>query len=187
METGSRPLGTRDWGDGNEEWLLGESGGIFHGDENVLKSVLVLVIQACGCIRTTELCTFNGRVVWPISMHVCSVMSLCDPMDRSRPGSSVHGIFQARILEWFAISFSRGSSQLRDRTHVSLVGRRVLYLWATWEAWNLNTFAFFFDVLYFPIPIQRLMPQKSRIMSTWNTDRGGLMSFSWDPMQNSEL
>ena len=110
METGSRPLGTRDWGDGNEEWLLGEGGSIFHGDENVLKSVLVLVIQACGCTRTTELCTFNGRIVWPISMHVCSVMSLCDPMDRSRPGSSVHGIFQARILEWFAISFSRGSS-----------------------------------------------------------------------------
>ena len=41
---------------------------------------------------------------------------LCDPMDCSPPGSSVHGILQARILEWGAISFSRGSSQPRDRT-----------------------------------------------------------------------
>ena len=41
-------------------------------------------------------------------------LTLCDPMDCSLPGSSIHGIFQARILEWVAISFSRGSSQPRD-------------------------------------------------------------------------
>ena len=45
--------------------------------------------------------------------------ALCNPMNYSPPGSSVHGILQARILEWVAIPFSRGSSQLRDRTHVS--------------------------------------------------------------------
>ena len=39
-------------------------------------------------------------------------------MDWSPPGSSVHGISQARILEWVAISFSRGSSQIRDQTHI---------------------------------------------------------------------
>ena len=44
---------------------------------------------------------------------------LCNPMDCSPPGSSVHGILQARILEWVAISFSRGYSQPRDRTQVS--------------------------------------------------------------------
>ena len=50
-------------------------------------------------------------------------------MDCSLPGSSVHGIFQARILEWVAISFSRGSSQPRDRTQVScIVGRRFYHL-----------------------------------------------------------
>ena len=50
--------------------------------------------------------------------------TLCDPMDCSLPGSSVHGIFQARILEWVAISFSRGSSRPRDRTRVfCIVGR----------------------------------------------------------------
>ena len=41
-------------------------------------------------------------------------LTLCDPMDCNPPGSSVHGIFQARVLEWIAISFSRGSSQPRD-------------------------------------------------------------------------
>ena len=60
--------------------------------------------------------------------------TLCNPMDCSLPGSSVHGIFQARILEWVAISSSRGSSQLRDQTHVSCIGRQTLYHWATWEA-----------------------------------------------------
>ena len=44
-----------------------------------------------------------------------------DPVDCSPPGSSVHGILQARILEWVAISFSRGSSLLRDRTQVSCI------------------------------------------------------------------
>ena len=45
--------------------------------------------------------------------------TLCDPMDSSLPGSSLHGILQARVLEWVAISFSRGSSRPRDRTWVS--------------------------------------------------------------------
>ena len=54
-----------------------------------------------------------------------SCPTLCDPMDCSLPGSSVHGIFQAIVLEWIAISFSRGSSQPRDRTRVSrIVDRR---------------------------------------------------------------
>ena len=47
--------------------------------------------------------------------------TLCDPMDCSPLGSSVHGIFQARILEQVALSYARGSSQLKDRTHVSCV------------------------------------------------------------------
>ena len=46
-------------------------------------------------------------------------LTLCYAMDCSPPGSSVHGILQARILEWVAISFSRGSSQPRDRTWIS--------------------------------------------------------------------
>ena len=50
--------------------------------------------------------------------HFSCVRLLCDPMDCSLPGFSVHGILQARILEWMAISFSRGSSQPRDQTRV---------------------------------------------------------------------
>ena len=66
-----------------------------------------------------------------------SCPTLCNPLDCSRPGSSVHGIFQARILEWGAIFFSRRSSPPRDRTrvsHVSCTGRQIIYHWATWEA-----------------------------------------------------
>ena len=48
-----------------------------------------------------------------------SCLTLCDPIDCSLPGSSVHGIFQAIVLDWIAISFSRGSSQPRARTLVS--------------------------------------------------------------------
>ena len=55
-------------------------------------------------------------------------------MDCSPPGSSVCCISQSRILEWVAISFSRGSSQTRDRTHVSCFGRWILYHWTTREA-----------------------------------------------------
>ena len=47
--------------------------------------------------------------------------TLCDPMDCSLPGSSVLGVFQARILEWVALLSSRGSFQPRDQTHVSYV------------------------------------------------------------------
>ena len=60
-------------------------------------------------------------------------LTLCNPMDCSLPGSSVHGILQARILEWVAISFSRGSSQPRDWTQVSHTAGRRFNLWATRE------------------------------------------------------
>ena len=60
--------------------------------------------------------------------------TLCDPMYYSPPGSSVHGILQARILEWVAISFSRGSSQPRNQTQVSHIAGRRFNLWATREA-----------------------------------------------------
>ena len=53
-----------------------------------------------------------------------SWLTLCDPMEGSPPGSSVHGILQARILEWVVIPFSMGSSQSRDRTQVCLIAGR---------------------------------------------------------------
>ena len=63
-----------------------------------------------------------------------SGLTFCNPIDCSLPGLSVHGISQARILEWVAISFSRGSSWPRDWSHVycvSCIGRQILYRWAT--------------------------------------------------------
>ena len=52
-------------------------------------------------------------------VHVQLCLILCDPVNCSPSGSSVHGIFQARTLEWVAITFSKGSSQPRDQTHIS--------------------------------------------------------------------
>ena len=64
--------------------------------------------------------------------------TLCDPVDCSLPGSSIHGILQARILEWAAISLSRGSSRPRDRTRVSRIAGRHFNFWATREAKDIN-------------------------------------------------
>ena len=63
-----------------------------------------------------------------------SCLPLCDPMDYSLPSSSVHGILQARILEWVAIPFFRGSSWPRDRTQVSCIAGWFFTIWATREA-----------------------------------------------------
>ena len=78
-------------------------------------------------------------------MHVLCLVTqlcptLCDPMDCSPPCSSVHGIFQARIVERVAISYSSGSSRPRNRTWVSYIscnGRQILYYYATWEAQDM--------------------------------------------------
>ena len=90
------------------------------------------------------------RTVWRflrklvINYHLCmcvyslqSCLTLCDPKDCRPPGSSVHGILQARILEWVAISYSRGSSWPRDQTRVSLRllnCKWIVYHWATRKA-----------------------------------------------------
>ena len=63
----------------------------------------ISLLECCWCAQ-----------LWP---------TLCNSMYYSLPGSSAHGIFQARILEWVAIPFSRGSSQPRDQTCISCVGR----------------------------------------------------------------
>ena len=79
-----------------------------------------------------------------LSLRACARVPTCSvaynslwPMDYSPPGSTVHGILQARILEWVAISYSRRPSLPRHRTRVSCVscsGGKILYHWATWEA-----------------------------------------------------
>ena len=64
--------------------------------------------------------------------------TLCDPMDCSLPGSSVHGILQERILEWVVIPFSRGFLWPRDRTQVFHIAGRFFTIWATREAQSLK-------------------------------------------------
>ena len=78
-----------------------------------------------------------SQELWFISMCVLvaeSCPTLCDLMDYSPPDSSVHGIFQARTLEWVAILFSRGSFWLGDPTWVFCIAGRFLTIWATREA-----------------------------------------------------
>ena len=98
-----------------------------------------IVLLNCPCHSSRLL--FLGEVTSRVSvlfMWKCSVtqlvMSLCNPMDCSPPGSSVHEISQARILEWVAISFSRVSSHTRDWTHISCIDEWIPYHWATREA-----------------------------------------------------
>ena len=77
---------------------------------------MCVCVRACACAQARA--------------HAQSCLTLCNPMDGSPPGSFFHGISQARILEWVSISFSRGSSWPKDRTHVSCVscnGRWFLY------------------------------------------------------------
>ena len=73
------------------------------------------------CVTSSCIDVCDEALITPhihlFNLHVC-LIALWDLMDCSLPGSSVHGIFQARILEWVAISYSRVSSWLRDQTHV---------------------------------------------------------------------
>ena len=72
---------------------------------------------------------------WETELNWSRVWLLCDPMEYSPPAPSPHWIFQARILEWVLIPFSRGSSWPRDCTCVSCTGKQVLYHFATWEVY----------------------------------------------------
>ena len=67
-------------------------------------------------------CQLKLQFMHAQSLQLCP--TLCSPMDHSSPGSSVHGVLQARILEWIVISYSRGSSWSRNWTHLSYVSCR---------------------------------------------------------------
>ena len=95
--------------------------------------------------------------------HLCenevaqSCPTLCNPLDCSPLGSSVHGIFQARILEWVAIFFSRGSSQPSDRTRVSRLTGRCFTVWATRECshpvWYMQISSAYLRLLIFLLAV----------------------------------
>ena len=97
--------------------------GINHLTDILLFLSLVLLYNCMNHSKNSE-----GLVDKKKSVHVLVTQScpiLCNPMDCSPPGSTVQGIFQARILEWIAIPFSRGYSQPRDQTLVSCIAARL--------------------------------------------------------------
>ena len=103
--------------------------------EIVLWKRIYLYIHICMCVFIDTY--VYTHVYTQMYTHVCvlitqSCLTLCDPMNCSPPGSSVHGISQARKLELAAISFSRGSSWPRDQIHVSFIDSWILYHWTTW-------------------------------------------------------
>ena len=88
-------------------------------------------VCVCVCVCVCARACVHTRSVTQLCLTVCN------PLDGSLPGSSIHQILQARILEWVAISFSRRSSWHRDWTHVfciSGIGRQILYHCTTWKA-----------------------------------------------------
>ena len=102
-----------------------------HQVTNSLFSSSLLSIQRTCCLvsaaffcSATRLILLSLRPVWQRQVHACSgVSDSLRPHGLLPPGSSVHGIFQARILEWVAICYSRESSQPRDQTQISCIGR----------------------------------------------------------------
>ena len=80
-------------------------------------------------------------------LYSLSCLTLCYPMKCSPPGSSVPVIYQLRITEWVAISFSRGSSRPRHWTCVSCIGRQVLYHWTTRKELVITTMAFYIQCI----------------------------------------
>ena len=105
-----------------------DSQGLWEGHVHIV--IFKMDNQQRPIVQHMELCSMlcgslSGRGTWG-RMRVCVCVKvpqlcppLCDPMDCSLPGSSVHGVLQARILEWVDIPSSRGSSQPRDQTQVS--------------------------------------------------------------------
>ena len=91
----------------------------------------------------------------------------CDPLDTRLPGSSVLGILQARILAWVDISFSRGSSQPRNRTGVSCLVGRFFTDWALRKAFLLSLLLFKFNDEYDWIQLKCMF--KCRIFKIWQT------------------
>ena len=85
--------------------------------EGKTSAMEALIRLLCLFFKLQNPCPFSEGCMPNQSLQSCP--TLCNPMDPSPPGSSVHGILQARILEWFTMSSSRGSSQPRGRTHDS--------------------------------------------------------------------
>ena len=102
----------------------------------------IVDLQSCVSFRCTikwisQIYTYNLFFLNYFTRYVITYSPY--PMDCSLPGFSVHGTFQAIVLEWITISFSRGSSQPRDWTQVSRIVDRCFTIWATREVSTINS------------------------------------------------
>ena len=117
-------------------------------------------------------------------MYVCSVTQSCltlfNPMDCRLPGSSVHGIFQARILEWVAISFSTASSLARDWTRVSCLAGRFFTTEPPGKPFVFIDIVINFDILYIGIHYRNLISPRSLKLQLYCL-RGAIRHFSSRP------
>ena len=102
-------------------------------EANVHMYIMCIYVYICVYIHIYTCNTYMHNMHRECSVIAQSCLTLCYPMDCSLPGFSIHGIFQARIPEWVAISFSRRSSQPRDRTQVSHILGRWFTILATRE------------------------------------------------------
>ena len=114
-------------------------------------------------------------------------LTLCDPMDCSLPGSSVHGVFQVRLPEQFTISYSKASYPLRDRTHVSCVSyvsRQTLYHCATWEALSiLHMIYYFIDTILW----NGDLPSGSAVRNLYAVQETRVQSLGWEDPLKKEM
>ena len=110
----------------NERWLLN-----IHSKITKLKTTLATLVQN---IHNNYYLFSTSYVLDKCVLVAQSWPTLCNPVDCSPSGSSVHGILQARILEWVAIPFSRQSPWLRAQTLVSCIVVRFFNVWTTREA-----------------------------------------------------
>ena len=103
---------------------------------DTVKAVIIRILKLRKNNWVQYLCERGRMCVCDQWLQLCP--TLCDPMDYSQSGSSVCRISQARVLERVAISSSKGSSWPRDWTHVSCIGRWILYCWATARCGNVD-------------------------------------------------
>ena len=114
-------------------------------------------------IKKSKSLKFHQMRILKWSEVTQSCLTLCDPMDCSPPGSSLHGILQARVLESVAISFSRGSSRPRDRTQVSHIPGRRFNLWALRILGSLNSTTFLQKIFYSKYTMKNMCSGASRV------------------------
>ena len=109
---------------------------------SILHTTVQLRKQGASRVWNTRYWTVHQKTCFSIPLSESEVtqscLTLCGPMDCSLPGSSVHGIFQVRVLEWVAISFSRGSSWSKDWTRVSSIVDWHFTVWAPREVLNVS-------------------------------------------------